>query len=148
MMNHTDNTAEHFVFVYGSLKRGHGNHRLLYNSEFFGTFSTERSCYNMFSFGYFPGVYELPSGSNNGWFIEGEVYKVDNRTLNRLDCLESNGSFYTRYLTDISGLKDPCWMYLLPCDGKPRDGSDSGYIVEVEENKLSWNKKMFDNVYL
>ena len=79
------------VFVYGSLKRGFGNHGLLSQSEFLGEAETCDSRFKMVSLGGFPGVYDVGNDK-----IRGEIYSVDPYTLRNLDRLESEGSFYSR----------------------------------------------------
>jgi gamma-glutamylcyclotransferase (GGCT)/AIG2-like uncharacterized protein YtfP len=77
--------------VYGTLRKGFGNHRLLDNeySERLGTFKTNPE-WKMVSLGGFPGV--IPNGSQ---VITVEVYRVTNPMVERrLDMLESYPSFY------------------------------------------------------
>lgn len=78
------------VFVYGTLKRGHGNHRLLEagGARLLGTDSIKG--WSMHDLGAFPAVAE-------GWdTVHGEVFEVDAETLARLDRLEGIPSFYQR----------------------------------------------------
>jgi gamma-glutamylaminecyclotransferase len=71
------------VAVYGSLRKGLSNHRLLEQSKFLGTFETPPE-YSMYSIGLaFPGL-----KSNGSTSIVMEVYEVDEYTLGRLDMLE------------------------------------------------------------
>ena len=79
------------VFVYGSLKKGFGNHGFLSQSEFLGEAVTVESRFKMVSLGSFPGVYD--TGSDK---IKGEIYSINQYTLRNLDRLESEGSFYSR----------------------------------------------------
>ena len=76
------------VFVYGSLKRGFGNHGVIKDQTFIGKAVTIDNDWEMFSLGGFPGVVK---GNKR---ILGEVYEVDDRGLSSLDELEGNGSFY------------------------------------------------------
>ncbi len=79
------------VFVYGSLKKGFGNHHLLNDSEFLGEAETCDSRFEMVSLGGFPGVYD--EGNDK---IKGEIYLINQNTLTKLDRLESEGTFYSR----------------------------------------------------
>jgi gamma-glutamylcyclotransferase (GGCT)/AIG2-like uncharacterized protein YtfP len=79
------------VFVYGSLKKGFGNHGFLSQSEFLGDATTVDSRFRMVSLGSFPGVYDVGNDK-----IKGEIYSVNHYTLRNLDRLESEGSFYSR----------------------------------------------------
>ena len=72
----------HLIFAYGTLKKGYHNHYLLENSEYLGEHVTEEQ-YTMYSAGGFPIVER--EGSNS---IPGEVYRVDDTTLSRLNRLE------------------------------------------------------------
>lgn len=77
------------IFVYGTLKRGFGNHRLLETSRLIGEDSIRGLLIN---FG-LPGVIE---GEGT---VQGEVYEVDADVLARLDRLEGHPHFYERTTT-------------------------------------------------
>jgi|TARA_B110000503_G_scaffold142414_1_gene239140 gamma-glutamylcyclotransferase (GGCT)/AIG2-like uncharacterized protein YtfP len=82
------------VAVYGSLRKGFGNHVLLSQSELIGTTQTPKE-FRMFSLGAFPGV---GTGTSS---IKVEVYRVNEETLARLDRLEgyhgpTSRNFYER----------------------------------------------------
>lgn len=70
------------LFVYGTLRRGCGNHRLLDGSEYHGIAVLDG--YRMVSLGGFPAIYRGEKGDT----VTGEVYEVDAATLRRLDSLE------------------------------------------------------------
>lgn len=95
----------HRVFVYGTLKHGHGNHRLLAGSVFLGSKETMHPLFVMVGHG-IPFVYHV----EEGWRISGELYEVDDEVLKDLDRLESNGSLYERrpVLLNDGSL---AWMY-------------------------------------
>jgi gamma-glutamylcyclotransferase (GGCT)/AIG2-like uncharacterized protein YtfP len=100
--------ADYFVnkvFVYGTLKKGHGNHRLLEGSKLLGNVIT-KPMFTMVSLGGFPGV--LLEGSTP---IVGEVYEVDEVTMQHLDYLEGYPNFYDR--TQIHTEHGSAWMYFL-----------------------------------
>ena len=104
-----------YVFVYGSLKRGFGNHRLVEDSTFVGSAMTLDKSYEMVSMGGFPGVID---GKSNR--IQGELYEIDDKVFKLLDRLESNGSFYERHLTNVILLDNPnggkkykAWIYII-----------------------------------
>ncbi len=91
----------HKVFVYGTLKKGHGNHDfLLQGSKFIGEFTTKEK-YNMKDGG-FP--YVCRKGETM-FPIRGEVYEVNDDTLQSLDWLEGIPSHYQRMPVEIDGLE-------------------------------------------
>ncbi len=92
------------VFVYGTLKGGHGNHHYLGKSKFTGIDRTRR-LYLMDTVG-FPTITRHPEG----YPVEGEVYEVSKPTLDRLDFLEGNGQMYQRVLTELKSGRT-AWVY-------------------------------------
>jgi gamma-glutamylcyclotransferase (GGCT)/AIG2-like uncharacterized protein YtfP len=80
----------HLVFVYGSLMRGQGNHRLLEHARFVRAAHTT-AAFTLVDLGAFPGL--LARGTTA---VRGEVYRVDDATLAALDRLESHPRFYRR----------------------------------------------------
>lgn len=83
------------VFVYGTLKRGYGNHRILKNSFFHGVYQTEPN-FSLYD-GVFPYAFD-----KGGEEIRGELYDVDDETLHRLDMLEGVPYHYNRIKTWVS----------------------------------------------
>lgn len=77
------------VFVYGSLKKGFGNHTLLKDAEF--VCSEMLTGYSMSDLGFFPMAYPDPDGC-----IFGEIYYITPEILEDLDNLEGEGVFYKR----------------------------------------------------
>lgn len=69
------------IFVYGTLKRGYHNNDLLGDSQLLGNYETLPR-WGLISLGSFPGM--LPGNKA----VKGEVYVVDDETLERLDLLE------------------------------------------------------------
>ena len=97
------------VMVYGTLKKGHGNHRLLERSTLLGTTETGPK-YTMLHLGGFPGI--LRGGETP---IQGEVYEVNEDTLlGSLDRLEGYPSFYDREITTTKF--GDAWIYFLAND--------------------------------
>ena len=86
----------HRIFVYGTLKGGFWNHYLLEDCEFFSSAATVPT-YKMIENG-FPVVMPDPEGKP----VAGEIYTVDDETLERLDQLEREGSSYDRRLIDVT----------------------------------------------
>lgn len=86
---------EQLVFVYGTLKKGFSNHRLLASSELLGRARTIEA-YAMYSTGV-PIVIKNESVSP----ITGELYRVDEATLVYLDSLEGHPDWYRREEVDV-----------------------------------------------
>jgi gamma-glutamylcyclotransferase (GGCT)/AIG2-like uncharacterized protein YtfP len=97
------------VFVYGTLKRGHGNHALLERgrARYLGRDRIEGS---MHSLGAFPAVTLAAAGT-----VHGELYEVSPETLRRLDRLEGTPSFYQRTRVSMStGME--AWVYVMTAE--------------------------------
>lgn len=96
------------LFVYGSLQRGLGIDSLLKNSVFLGDGITVDK-FLMFDLGSFPGIVKDSRGKN----IFGEVYQINQATLDILDIVESHPDSYTRKMFEIQ-MEDEakeCWIY-------------------------------------
>jgi gamma-glutamylcyclotransferase (GGCT)/AIG2-like uncharacterized protein YtfP len=94
------------VFVYGSLKQGFHNHRLLALAKKVG--DTEIMGYKMVNLGQFPGII---SDIESKTPIKGEVYEVNAEQMATLDRLEGHPHFYMRFpvTTDLG----TAWVYTL-----------------------------------
>ena len=88
------------VFVYGTLKYGFGNHRLLRYSEYLGD-ATTSDRYNFFTLGYFPAVSKTGNEALDLYRVDGEIYKVDDHVMYLLDQLEGNGVLYQRQVREF-----------------------------------------------
>jgi gamma-glutamylcyclotransferase (GGCT)/AIG2-like uncharacterized protein YtfP len=106
------------VFVYGTLKKGFHNHSVLQGAEYIGTANSVQK-FNMINLGGFPAVLY---NSDDGYQISGEIYKINDKILDRLDILEGEGTFYDRVPDDFfmvgnkpnkNGRKFKCWIYIL-----------------------------------
>lgn len=73
---------KHLVFVYGTLKQGYGNNRLLQNADFIGDAVTVEK-YRMLHGG-FPIVLD----DQQKFQIHGELYRVTDHQLRNCDSLE------------------------------------------------------------
>lgn len=102
------------VFVYGTLKRGHGNHLLLCASRFLGKCHTPPA-YSLHDLGFFPGLVR-----DGHMPIPGEVFEVDHDTLAALDVLEGYPRFYDRELIDTPYGAAWVYVYMGSVDDHPR----------------------------
>ena len=115
------------VFVYGTLKRGHGNHRLLESSTFLGKAQTTGK-WTMVGTG-MPFPYLLKYDEANGGNVLGEVYEVDGNTYADLDNLEGVPTHYRRMKMSVEYLdtkeKELVGTYV-------KSNQDTDYFVGVE----------------
>lgn len=97
------NNNKQYYFVYGTLKEGHYNHRVLNGSKKVGEFSTEPE-FTMLHLGGFPGIVR-----NGNTSIQGELYEVTDKVteqgLDRLEGYRENGSnnLYNKEVINIDG---------------------------------------------
>jgi len=90
------------VFVYGTLKRGWRNHRLLEGATFLGTAVTRRR-YRMLCVGFPVVLATSPKPEVQLGCVTGELYEVDEAILAQLDRLEGNGRMYQRTRVSLRG---------------------------------------------
>ena len=111
--------SSHLVFVYGTLRSGQGNSHLLKGAHGYGTGQTEEQ-YAMYLVSGFPYV----TSTEPRYPITGELYAVDDATLEALDRMEGHPRYYERRQVAvlIGGERYMAWMYfrdprghLLPC---------------------------------
>lgn len=99
------------VFVYGTLRRGSWNNRLLHDAVFAGTART-REKYALYVDG-LPYVVRKPAVST----IVGEVYALPASALPRLDALEGHPDLYQREQVEYQfedGRMGRAWLYFYP----------------------------------
>lgn len=99
------------LFVYGTLKQGHNNHRAFLNdAKFLGEAKTDRSMWALVDLGAYPAM------TYGDLQVQGEVYEVNDEQLARIDSLEGvNVGLYDRHtiVIDIDGEKHHCDTYLM-----------------------------------
>ena len=103
-----------YVFVYGTLKKGHFNSYLLDGSEYIADGVINNAV--LIDLGGFPGL-ALGYGTEENT-VHGEIYEIYRpRTLDMLDLLESEGRLYKRVNMSVNviGNQQPilCWVYIL-----------------------------------
>jgi gamma-glutamylcyclotransferase (GGCT)/AIG2-like uncharacterized protein YtfP len=130
----------HRVFVYGTLRRGHRYHFLLETSNFIGEAATLRP-YWMITTGVFPVVLDAVP-ADFGFpplAIAGEIYHVDDATLEQLDRLEAEGRAYDRKLTDIyeGGHKVQAHIYI-GVAGYWHHRHLPAWTIQNERGELEW----------
>jgi gamma-glutamylaminecyclotransferase len=104
--------SESLLFVYGTLRRGYENHEAyLQDAQFLGRAVTQ----NKFALFLddFPFLSKTPAVSS----IVGEIYRVEERTLAHIDCLEGHPDEYRRELITVvteQGMEYVAWTYFYP----------------------------------
>lgn len=102
---------KHTIFVYGTLKKGFSNHRLLEGAEFAGNAKTLEK-FSLYESG-IPYVFKDETVSH----IYGELYQLDELTLENIDGLEGHPDWYRRKEVDVlteNGETITAWLYFYP----------------------------------
>ena len=120
------------VAVYGSLKRGYGNHRVMKNANgkyLYDAVSTDAH-YILDGHSY-PYINEAPSNPEKGK-LSVEIYEVSEEGLLHLDALEGHPTFYKREQRQFSTPtgKVTAWLYILQrkIEANPVYKQDGVYI--------------------
>lgn len=99
------------VGVYGTLKQGHGNHRLLAHVPVTATgFVRGHRLYEA-------GIPFLVDDDTSEYDVLVEIYDVDDDTLQSLDWLEGHPTCYCRKELEVfleDGTSTECWIYEYP----------------------------------
>jgi len=135
-----------YVFVYGTLKRGQSNHSLLERAEYLME-ATTCDKFRMFHVGFPVMMADVKDGRPVGR-VRGEVYKVNESQLRRLDNLESEGQMYKRLPIHVTTKQDRL-LTVLAYIGvedfwKVRGvGQTKGYGIPVlpQDGLLNWSRE-------
>ena len=124
------------VFVYGTLKsggeiRGLNNMAGPNNAEIVGIATTTYPDYDMMDLGAFPGV--VMGGTKK---IKGEVWLVDDETMEQLDAIEGYPEFYNRIPTETTQGKAN--MYFLGPEYKDKYSEMVSAHIEEFGGTLEW----------
>ena len=114
------NSATTVLFVYGTLKRGLGNHHLLDGQEFLGEAETEPR-YRVIDLRHYPG---LVVDEVNGLAVKGELWSVAASCLARLDEFEEVSNTFARKPVRIPGrglVQAYFWNQRVPTDARSGD---------------------------
>jgi gamma-glutamylaminecyclotransferase len=107
------------IFVYGTLKRGCGNHRCLSGQAYLGDARTARG-YALYELAGYPG---MVAREGNATGVTGEVWTVDDKCLANLDELEGTAEgLYRReavpLLAPFADQRVEAYIYLGAVDGR------------------------------
>tara|TARA_R100001460_G_scaffold17620_4_gene37818 strand:+ start:295 stop:657 length:363 start_codon:yes stop_codon:yes gene_type:complete len=81
---------EHTIFVYGTLRTGESRNHTMRDADYLGVYKTIPK-YTMYNLGAFPCI---TFGGKTS--ITGDVFKIDDYTLDMCDMIEGHPDFYTR----------------------------------------------------
>lgn len=117
------------IAVYGTLLAGFGNHRLIKNAEYLGTFNTE-PIYNLHDLGNFPGLKHDGKTS-----VKMEVYAVNEQEAYFVDCLEGytpggNNTFYDKETISTPFGDAGVYIYVKSLEGVPLVESGDYYLAK------------------
>lgn len=125
------------VFVYGTLMKGQSNHEYyLADAELIDT--AVASKFALYDLGAYPGVVYHEDEA-----VKGELYKVDSKTLKKLDRLEGEGDLYLRLLSSVvtgSGKEVSAYVYVYNQDvsNKTKVSFENQPWGKVKESELVW----------
>jgi gamma-glutamylaminecyclotransferase len=124
------------VFVYGTLKSGgqiRGLNQFGDGAVIVGKAQTVYPDYDMIDLGAFPGV--VKGGT---YKIQGEVWEVNDETMQDLDAIEGYPDFYNREVTMTTQGK--AWMYYLPRDTYAGyENVDSPQVEIINDEVKMWH---------
>lgn len=96
-----------YLFVYGTLKRGQPQNRLLEGEDFVGSVRTLPR-YRLYANGQYPCLVE---DEENGICVEGELWRVRESTLEKLDKYEGVPDLYERRAVAIQDCAEAAFAY-------------------------------------
>jgi len=119
------------VFVYGTLKTGGAIRGLdsFGTSTIVGKATTQYPDFDMADLGAFPAV---TAGEK---YISGEVWEVDDDTLEHLDAIEGYPNFYNRKQVDTT--QGRAWMYYIADVRDFKRNKESSSITD-HDDVLTW----------
>ena len=122
--NKENTNKKKIFFCYGTLKSGHGNHRLLENSKFIANAISKEKKYSLYHLGGFPG---LKSKGNTK--VTGELYEIDEETHQRLRYLEGYPNHYYEediVLTTDNNEEITAFTYIYNCEPNENNLIENG----------------------
>jgi gamma-glutamylcyclotransferase (GGCT)/AIG2-like uncharacterized protein YtfP len=110
------------LFFYGTLKRGHRNHRLIADQRFLGGATTEPR-YRLYDLGPYPGLVRDDAA---GLAVAGELWEVSERCLGELDDFEGDTDGFGRGELAVQGRADrvEAYFYTGPVPAGAKSGAE------------------------
>ena len=134
----------HRVFVYGTLKSGHGNNRVMFenggDARLLGRAISKRPFF--MADGGFPraGLFVSPkwrATTDMQGQIIGEVWEVNKQAFDNMDRLEGHPRFYTRskhpFLIDGQKREVVAWIYLIA-----NGNLEASSLIKPVDGKVEW----------
>lgn len=126
------------LFVYGTLKKGHLNHKLLVDGRKIADGYTVKTLL-MVNAGEFPVVFERGNGPAAMLPVTGELYEIEDHMLMALDELEDLGGMYDRrtfQIRTVTGSVVPAAMYV----GRPQywNSIPGLEVVKTHDGFYAW----------
>lgn len=126
------------VFVYGSLKQGFHLHGCMKDATFIMSSMTKKASFNLFTPNDAWPAITMPGKRK----IKGEVYKVTEEQLKRLDEVEGVPHLYERKLVKIRGIAGLCNVYIagdrLDTISKRLEYKSPRIVYDRRDNTLEW----------
>ncbi len=119
-------SERHRVLVYGTLRRGQGNHTLIGEAPLIRTVTLSEG-YCMVDLGHFPGLVRCDTRDQ----VTLELYEVSNSALRDMDWLEGHPDYYERVEVELED--GAAWVYVLPGEYLSRPVIECGDWVQHAE---------------
>lgn len=110
---------KNLIAIYGTLRKGNGNHRLIKDSKYLGTFNSQPE-FSLYTLGGFPGL-----KINGKTSVVMEVYEVTDEVAKNVDNLEGYDPNKASYFYDKININTPyglAGVYI--------------YVNKISENRL------------
>ena len=122
------------LFVYGTLKKGYGNHSIIQKTTYIGDFISIDK-FDLSGYG-FPKIYPNDQGKH----IKGEIYNLEEQDFISTDMLEGNGSFYQREIRKFQRNNEiiDAWVYII---------LQPGGSIEVPGDVIDWDYNLTRNSF-
>ena len=124
MVKRADDHGKVRLFVYGTLKAGHGNHTLLEEAgaKFLGYDAIRFNNAVFLDLGGFPATIRVSQVCPQ--LVRGEIWYGENNLLDSIDMLEGHPHFFRRTKERTVIHDRNCWVYTIPDENWMSEGED------------------------